>query len=73
MAAGAEHHLHLAAAQELIGTHDVVAGLDLMVDVLDAWTRRREHGDGVVHLVDAQERRLADAVAHPGIGHPRPE
>ena len=44
-----------------------------MVDVLDARPVRRKQRDRVMDLVDAQQRRIADPVAHPGVAHLGPE
>jgi hypothetical protein len=44
-----------------------------MVDVLDARAVRRKQGDRVMDLVDAQQRRIADPVAHAGVADFGPE
>jgi hypothetical protein len=44
-----------------------------MVDVLDAGPIRGKQSDGVMDLVDAEQGRIADPVAHPGVAHCRPE
>ncbi|MNV64489.1 hypothetical protein D3C71_1571340 [compost metagenome] len=73
MPPGAEADRHVPFAQLIPGAHDVVDALDLMVDVLHARIRGREQRDLVMDLVDAQQRRLADAVADPGRQQARPE
>src|SRR5712691_4154484 len=73
MAARAEYDLHALLAQEIVGAHDVVEILDLVVDVLHAGVRRREQGERVVDGADAQERRVADPVRHARVEEPRPE
>ena len=57
----------------MIGALDVVCARDLMIDVLDTGPVGRKQGDGVVDLVDPEQRRVTDAVADPGIAHPCPE
>jgi SAM-dependent methyltransferase len=64
---GPEHHGHSAFGQEIKRAHHVIACGDLMIDVLDARSIRRKQCDRVMDLVDAQQRRIADAVAHPGV------
>src|SRR5712691_6680299 len=59
--------------QEIVGAHDVVEILDLVVDVLHAGVRRREQGERVVDGADAKERRVADPVRHARVEEPRPE
>src|SRR6185295_8453110 len=73
MAAGPEGDVHPVLPEEKKRTHDVVAGLDLMIDVLDPGTIGCEQRDRMVHLIDAQERRLTDAVADPRVADPGPE
>src|SRR5262245_8081050 len=73
MAAGTERDPDAALVEEVERAHDVVATLDLMIDVLNAGPAARKQGDRMVHLVDAQQRRVADAVAHTRIAHFRPE
>ena len=73
MPSGTEHHRHLARRQEIERAHHVVAGSDLMVDVLDAGPIRRKQSNGVMHFVDAEQGRITDSVAHPGIAHPGPK
>jgi len=70
---GAEHDPDLPLAQETIRAHHVVGALHLMVDVLDAGAIGREQRNRVMHFVDAQQRRIADAVAHARVADPRPE
>src|SRR6266581_3044452 len=73
MAARAEYDLHALLAQEIVGAHDVVEILDLVVDVLHPGVRRREQGERVVDGADAKERRVADPVRHARVEEPRPE
>ncbi len=68
-----EDHAHLPVLQELVRAHDVVTGLHLMVDVLDARPVGRKERDGVMDLVDPQQRGIADPVAHAGVAHLGPE
>ncbi len=63
MPTGAELDGYAALAQQVIGPHDVVDAFHLMVDMLHARIGRREQRDLVMDLVDAQQRRIADAVA----------
>src|SRR5712671_6717389 len=53
--------------------HHVVAGGNLMVDVLYARAVRREQRNRMMDLVDPQQRRVADPVADPGIAYAGPE
>ena len=46
---------------------------DLVVDVLNAVALRRKERHAVVHRIDAQQRRLADPVAHPCVADLGPE
>jgi len=41
--------------------------------VLDTGTVRRKQRDRVMDLVDPQQRRIADPVAHSGVAHLGPE
>jgi hypothetical protein len=59
--------------REIKRAHHVIACGDLMIDVLDARSVRRKQCDRVMDLVDAQQRRIADAVTHPGVAHLGPE
>src|SRR3546814_6456087 len=70
-----EHHGNPALADEVVRTLHVVRALDLVVDVLDARARGREQRNLVVDLVDAQQGRIADAVADACVadGGPRSE
>ena len=45
----------------------------LMVDVLDARSVGRKQRDRVMELVDTQQRRVADSVAHSGVADLGPE
>ena len=69
MPPGSKHHRYLALGEEIERAHHIVAGFDLVVDVLDARAIRRKQRDGVVNLVDAQQRRVADPVADPGVAY----
>jgi hypothetical protein len=42
--------------------HHVVAGFDLVVDVLDSRAIRCKQRNRMMNLVDAQKRRIPDAV-----------
>ncbi|MCY1538586.1 hypothetical protein D9M68_741340 [compost metagenome] len=64
---------HTTLLQEVPGAHHVIDARDLEVDVLHADLVRGEQGDLVVHLVDAQQRAIADPVADPGAEHRGPE
>src|SRR6516225_6655864 len=68
-----KHDSDLPFREEPEGTHDVVAALDLVVDVLDTGVVGREQCNRVMHFVDAQERRVADTIAHARIADPSPE
>ena len=68
-----EYHRHLTFRQEIERAHHVIAGGDLMVDVLDARPVGRKQRDRVMHLIDAQQRGIADPVAHSGVAHFGPE
>src|SRR5262249_59631434 len=73
MAARPEHDANLPLAQEAERAHHVVGALHLVIDVLDAGAIGREQRDRVMHFVDPQQRRVADAVAHARIAYLRPE
>ena len=73
MPSGTEHDWYAALVEEVVGTQHVVAGLDLVVDVLDAGLRRAHQRDGVVDGADAHQRDVADAVADPGVADLNPE
>src|SRR3546814_3392640 len=60
-------------ADEVGRTLHVVRALDLVVDVLDARARGREQRNLVVDLVDAQQGRIADAVADACVADGGPE
>src|SRR6266545_3869727 len=62
MPSRSEHHGHSAFGQEIKRAHHVITCGDLMIDVLDARSVRRKQCDRVMDLVDAQRRRIADAV-----------
>src|SRR3546814_13014724 len=68
-----EHHGNPALADEVVRTLHVVRALDLVVDVLDARARGREQRNLVVDLVDAQQGRIADAVADACVADGGPE
>src|SRR6516164_6665878 len=68
-----KHNSDLPFRQEPEGTHDVVAALDLVVDVLDTGAVGREQCNRVMHFVNAQERRVSDTITHARIADPRPE
>jgi hypothetical protein len=59
--------------EEIKRTHDVVAGLDLVIDVLDAGTIGWEQRNRMMHLVDAQERCVTDTVADARVANLGPE
>ena len=63
MAAWPESYSYPALIEKIQRAHDVVGGLNLMVDVLDAGTIGWEKRDRVVHLVDAEQGRVTDAIA----------
>ena len=71
MPAGAEHDRDAALVQEIIRAQHVVAGLDLMVDVLDAGPWRPYQRNGVMDRIDAHQRNIADAVADAARCRPR--
>src|SRR5258708_37755652 len=73
MPSGAECYRDAFFLQEMIGTHHVVAGLDLMVDMLDSVTVRWKQRDRMMHLIDAQQRCIADTVGDAGIASLSPE
>src|SRR6266508_2263178 len=73
MTSRSEHHGYSAFGQEIKRAHHVIACGDLMIDVLAARSVRRKQCDRVLDLVDAQRRRVADAVTHPGVAHLGPE
>src|SRR5256886_10218119 len=73
MSSRPEHHGYSAFGQEMKRTHPVVARGDLMVDVLDPRSVRRKQRDRVMDLVDTQQRRIADAIAHSGVADFVPE
>ncbi len=73
MASRPEHHGHLTFGKEIERAHHVVAGGDLMVDVLDTRPVRRKQRDRVMDLVDTQQRRISDPVADPRVAHLGPE
>ncbi len=63
MAAGTENDRNAALVQEIIRPQHVVAGLHLMVDVLDAGLWRPHQRDGVMDRIDAHQGNIADPVA----------
>ncbi len=71
--ARAEHDLHAALLEEVVRAHDVVDPGHLVVHVLHAGVGRGKQRHAVVHFVDPQERRRADAVRYPRVHHLRPE
>src|SRR5262245_27722617 len=73
MAAGPKSDVHPALPEKVERAHNVVAGLDLMIDVLDAGTVGWKHRNRMMHLVDAQERCVANAVADARVADLRPE
>ncbi|MNG17068.1 hypothetical protein D3C84_1010260 [compost metagenome] len=73
MAARTKEDAYAPFNQEVIGTHQVIDGLHLMVDVLHAGMGGREQGDLVMDLVDTQQRRLANSVTDPGVCQLSPE
>ena len=68
-----KHDSDLPFGEEPERPHDVVTALDLVVDMLDTGAAGREQCDGVMHFVDAQERCVADTIAHTRIADPSPE
>src|SRR6516164_8011339 len=68
-----KHDSDLPFREEPEGTHDVVAALDLVVDVLDTGVVGREQCNRVMHFVHTQERCVADTIAHARITDPCPE
>src|ERR1700732_3323594 len=73
MAPGAKHDRHTAFAQEIIGTQHVIAGLYLMIDMLDAGMRRSHQCNGVMDGVDAHQGNIADPVADARVAYLRPK
>src|SRR5713226_501875 len=73
MAAGPENNRHPALAEIIKRPQHVVAGFDLMVDMLDAGLRRAHQCDGVVNRVDAHQGNIADAVADARVADLGPE
>lgn len=73
MPSRSEHHGYSTFGQEMKRAHHVVARGDLMVDVLDARSVGRKQRDRVMELVDTQQRRVADSVAHSGVADLGPE
>ena len=73
MAARPERDVDPSLLEKVQRPHDVVGGLDLVVDVLDARTIGREKRNRMVHLIDAKQGGVADAVADARIAHLRPE
>jgi hypothetical protein len=70
---GAEHDPNASLLQEMERTHDVVTGFDLMIDVLDARPIGLKQSDRVMHVGDAQERRIADSIGHSRVADAGPE
>src|SRR5207245_4168729 len=73
MATWAEHDAHTLLVQEIVGAHNGVEILDMMVDVLHSGMRRREQRERMVNGAYPKERRVADPVRHAGVQQPRPE
>ena len=73
MPSWAEHHADIPILQEIVGAHDVIAGLNLMIDVLNAWSWRWEQSDRMMHLIDAQERRITDPIGNTRVAYRCPE
>ena len=59
--------------QEMIGAHHVVAGLDLMVDVLDSDVVGWKQRDRMVYLINTQQRGIADTIGDAGVANGGPE
>ena len=59
--------------QEMIGAHHVVAGLDLMVDVLDSGAVGWKQRDRMVYLINTQQRGIADTIGDAGVANGGPE
>ena len=73
MTAWPEGYPYPVLVEEMQRAHDVVGGLDLVIDVLDACAIGREKRDRMVHLVNAKQGGVADAVADARVAHLRPE
>src|SRR6476660_6214349 len=73
MSSRPECDVDAALVQKMQGTHDVVGGLDLVIDVLNASPIGREQRNRMMHLVDPQECRVTDPVADPSIADLCPE
>ena len=73
MAPGAEDHPNAPLLEKMIGSHDIVAGFNLMIDVLDAGSIGWKEGDGVMYVGDAQERRIADSIGYSCVADAGPE
>ena len=71
--ARSEDDRHLMLLQETMRALDVVGGLDLVIDVLDAGCRPGKQRDHMMYRSEAEQRRIADAVAHAGIAYGGPE
>src|SRR5712671_1003417 len=73
MPSRAECYRDALSLQEMIGAHHVVAGRDLMVDMLDSGTVRWKQRDRMVHLIDTQQRGIADTIGDAGVANMSPE
>src|SRR5262249_50048637 len=70
---GPEHDRHLPLAKKIERAHDVVAGGDLMIDMLDPGSLGWKQCNGVMDRVDAQQRCIADPVTDPRVADVGPE
>src|ERR1700752_1486728 len=73
MPSGAKRYRDAHFLQEIIGAHHVVATFDLMVDVLDSDNVRWKQRDRMMHLINAQERGIADPIGDAGVADLTPE
>ncbi len=73
MPSRAECYRDAPLLQEMIGAHHVVAGLDLMVDVLDSGAVGWKQRDRMVYLINTQQRSIADTIGDAGVANGGPE
>src|SRR4051794_7339414 len=73
MAARTENNGHAALAQKIERSQHIVAGLHLMVDMLNAGMRRAHQRDRVVDRIDAHQRNVPDPVADARVANLGPE
>src|SRR5258706_5516527 len=73
MTARTKHDRHALSGQVIVGPKHVVVALDLVVDVMDAWSASWRQRDRVMDCIHPHEGNVSDPVADARIANLSPE